>query len=149
MAFQVPISRINQIMQFTGGMGETGETYIVGQDLLMRSDSRFSDTTTILRTLVDTETARRALGGEKGVHMADDYRGIPSLSAFAPFEFEGLRWAVVAEIDEQELRRRAFRPRRLLASAFLGLATIAALTALVLTFLMSRAERPKPWTAED
>ena len=62
-------------MRFTGGMGEAGETYIVGEDLLMRSDSRFSDTTTILRTGVDSETVRRALAGETGVYMAEDYSG--------------------------------------------------------------------------
>ncbi len=145
LAFQVPVNRINEIMQFTGGMGETGETYIVGQDLLMRSDSRFADSSTILRTSVDTETARRGLAGETGVDVVDDYQGVPVLSAYGPLEFEGLHWAVMAEIDEQEVRRRAREPRRLLATAFLGLAAISAIAALFITYLMGRAEKPEPW----
>ncbi len=148
LAFQVPMNRINEIMQFTGGMGETGETYIVGEDLLMRSDSRFADTTTILRTSVDTETARRALAAETGVDVSEDYRGVPSLSAFGGLEFEGLRWAVMAEIDEQEVRRRALEPRRLLATAFLSLAAISAVAALFITYMMGRAEKPEPWRKE-
>lgn len=146
MAFQVAVDRIDAILQFTGGMGETGETYIVGHDFLMRSDSRFSDTTTILRVLVDTETVRRALAGEKGVDVTEDYRGVKVLSAFGPLDFEGVRWAVMAEVDEQEVRRRALEPKRLLASLFFGLATITALAALLYTYLLSRAERPEPWT---
>ena len=42
LAFQMPIERLNTLMQQSAGLGETGETYIVGGDLLMRSDSRFS-----------------------------------------------------------------------------------------------------------
>ncbi len=148
MALQVPVGRINEIMQFTGGMGETGETYIVGEDRMMRSDSRFSDTTTILRTRVDSETVGRAFAGETGVDMTEDYRGVPVLSAFGLLDFEGVKWAVMAEVDEQEVRRLALEPRRLLARVFFGLATIAALAALLYTYLVSRAERPEPWTTE-
>ena len=39
VAFQVPINKINNIMLRRDGMGRTGETYLVGQDGLMRCDS--------------------------------------------------------------------------------------------------------------
>jgi methyl-accepting chemotaxis protein len=146
LALQVPLNRINMIMQFTGGMGDTGETYIVGEDRLMRSDSRFSDTTTILKTRVETEATRRALAGETGVDIVVDYRGVPVLSAYGPLEFEGVRWAVIAEIDEAEIKQRALEPRRLLASVLFGTAAIAAVAGLVLTYMMGRAERPESWT---
>ena len=35
-----------------------GETYLVGSDHLMRSDSRFSEESTILNTKVDGETVK-------------------------------------------------------------------------------------------
>ena len=38
-ALQIPLDKINKIMLLREGMGETGESYLVGQDLLMRSDS--------------------------------------------------------------------------------------------------------------
>ncbi len=55
-AFQVSLKEINGIMMTRDGLGKTGETYLVGQDQLMRSDSfldpehhtvaaSFSDTT--------------------------------------------------------------------------------------------------------
>ena len=103
LVMQVPIDPIRDIMQFTGGMGSTGETYLVGEDLLMRSDSRFSHESTILRVKVDTDTAVQALKGEQGVEFTDDYRGIEVLSAYGPMQLDGFRWAVMAEIDRAEV----------------------------------------------
>ena len=104
LAFQMPIDRINNVMQQRAGMGETGETYIVGKDHLMRSDSRFSKDSTILKTKVDTATVRDGLAGKKpGVRVIPDYRGIPVYSAYNFIDFNGVRWAVMAEKDEAEV----------------------------------------------
>ncbi len=105
LVFQMPIARINGVMQVAAGMGESGETYLVGDDFLMRSDSRFSDESTILKTKVDGETVRLALAGKEGVQIVPDYRGIPVVSAYGPIDFHGVRWAVLAEIDEAEVQK--------------------------------------------
>jgi len=63
LVFQMPIGRINAIMNEASGMGVTGETMIVGADRLMRSDSRFSDTSTILIRKVESEAVAAALVG--------------------------------------------------------------------------------------
>ncbi len=102
LVFQMPISRINALMQDATGLGESGESYIVGQDFLMRSDSRFSDESTILQRSVDTEPARLALKGEKGAVVAPDYRGVDVKSIYGPLEFMNIRWAILSEIDEAE-----------------------------------------------
>jgi methyl-accepting chemotaxis protein len=102
LVFQMPINRINAVMQISAGMGESGETYIVGADKLMRSDSRFSEESTILKTEVDGETVRLALAGKTGAQMVDDYRGISVLSGYGPIKFQGVTWAILAEIDTDE-----------------------------------------------
>ena len=48
-----------------------------------------------------------ALDGHTGVQVVDDYRGIPVVSAYTPFFYEGLEWAVLAEVDESEAVERA------------------------------------------
>jgi len=103
LVFQMPIDRINQVMQVSEGMGESGETYIVGSDRMMRSDSRFSEESTILKTRVPGTTVDLALQGKSGVQFVDDYRGISVLSAYQPVEFLGAKWAILAEIDEAEI----------------------------------------------
>lgn len=39
IAFQIPIDNIDAIMRESTGLGATGETYLVGADLVMRSNS--------------------------------------------------------------------------------------------------------------
>ena len=70
LIFQMPVARINAVMQRTEGMGESGETYIVGADYTMRSDSRFrkeGDPSSILAQVVKTPTVEAGLKGEAGV----------------------------------------------------------------------------------
>jgi len=126
LAFQMPVGRLDHIMQVSAGMGDSGETYLVGPDLLMRSDSRFSDESTILRTKVDTEPVRAALAGESGVMRTDDYRGVPVVSAFAPLDAAALPWAVLAEKDLAEVLAPANRAGLRLILVVLGVCAVTA-----------------------
>jgi methyl-accepting chemotaxis protein len=130
LAFQMPIDRINQVMQASAGMGETGETYLVGTDLLMRSDSRFSSGSTILSSTVDSETVRAALDGRTGVGEIVDYRGIPVLSVFRNFDFQGVRWAVIGEIDVAEMMGPVQSMRNTAIGVGLGVMAVVTLLGL-------------------
>jgi methyl-accepting chemotaxis protein len=95
--------RINEMMAQRSGLGETGETYLVGQDLLMRSDSRFVPESVVLRKQVDTVAVREALAGQANCKIIRDYRNKKVLSVYAPLDIsEGIRWALIAEIDKSE-----------------------------------------------
>ncbi|HSV29451.1 MAG TPA: methyl-accepting chemotaxis protein, partial [Candidatus Omnitrophota bacterium] len=131
LAFQMPIDRLNKVMQVSAGMGESGETYIVGSDRLMRSDSRFAKESTILKTKVDNASVERALAGDSGIHALADYRGVQVFSAFAPLEFMGVRWAMLAEIDEAEVLAPVARTGFLMMIAGLVVAVVVAVTGLL------------------
>ncbi|MGM0370629.1 MAG: methyl-accepting chemotaxis protein, partial [Bacillota bacterium] len=103
VALQVPTDEINTLMKENTGLGESGETYLVGSDKLMRSDSRFSEKSTILDRKVDTEAVAEALNGRSGVEVGEDYRGTNVFSAYTPLDMHGLEWAMLAEIDEAEV----------------------------------------------
>ena len=116
-------------------MGKTGETFIVGPDDLMRSDSRLflEDPEAYKRDVVEagtppdvaeeairqhgttlvqpvaTEATKLAQRGQRGTLIADDYLGQETLQAYAPADIPGLRWKVIAKIDTSE----AFAPVRL------------------------------------
>ena len=112
VALQLPLDAINGIMQQREGMGKTGETYLVGPDKLMRSDSFLDPTGHSVqasfanpsRGNVDTEAAREALSGKSDARIIKDYNGNPVLSAYTPLKIGDITWAIIAEIDESEVQ---------------------------------------------
>jgi len=118
LIYQMPVDRINKIMQNPAGMGRTGQSYIVGIDKLMRSDSRFhkkGEQSTILRQKVDTEHVGKAFKGEDGIMVSTSYRGNEVLAAYGPLEFLGVKWAVLAEIAMEEIDEPVIAMRNNLA----------------------------------
>lgn len=160
LAFQASSLELNNIMTSRArweevGLGKSGETYIVGPDYLMRSDSRFlveapddffkslkaygiSNAqierirklgSTILTQEVKTEAVEAALEGETGTRIIDDYRGIPVLSAYAPLQADH-NWVLLAEIDESEAFApiQTFQKRVLITTVIIvGVITLAAM----------------------
>ncbi len=55
LAFQFPIYQIDKIMQTEIGLGQTAETYLMGPDLKMRSNSILKKEKTVLRNVIETE----------------------------------------------------------------------------------------------
>ncbi len=101
IVFQMPIGTMNALLQQTEGLGETGESYLVGSDLLMRSDSRFKKETTILAEKIDNESVRQALQGTPG-YMTSQRDGLPHKSAYRPFEIGNSKWALIVDQEERE-----------------------------------------------
>ncbi len=134
VALQISIDAINGIMQQRDGMGETGETYLVGPDKLMRSDSFLDPKNHSVEGSfanpgagsVNTEGATKALAGDDDKKIIEDYNGNPVLSAFGPVKIGDVSWALLTEIDEAEIRKP-------INSLLYGIAT----TALVLTVIVA------------
>ncbi len=135
VALQLPLRQINAIMQERSGLGESGETYLIGQDNLMRSDSRFSDEPTVLKQQIATPTAKAGLEGKTGAEIVLDYRGVPVLSAHAPVKMAGMEWCVLAEIDEDE----AFAAVHTLQSEILVIAGVMAAIVALIGWLFARS----------
>ena len=172
LALQFPISKINKLMTVDGrweasGMGKTGETFIVGPDDLMRSNSRLfiEDPEAYERDVVDagtppdvaesairqhgttlvqpvaTDATKLAQQGQRGTLIADDYLGHETLQAYAPADIPGFRWGVVAKIDTSE----AFAPvtafTRTLVLSTVGIIFVVCIAAMLLARLFVRPIR--------
>jgi len=133
VALQISLDQVNGMMQERTGLGETGETYIVGSDYLMRSDSRFSAESTILKQKVETDSVKAGLEDKDGTMVMKDYRGTMVLSSYLPAEIEGLDWVVIAEIEEAEAFASTIAIRNVLAIMVLIINVIATVLGVVVS----------------
>ncbi|WP_162052169.1 adenylate/guanylate cyclase domain-containing protein [Gloeothece verrucosa] len=137
LVFQLPIEKINGIMTSSGqweqtGLGQTGETYLVGPDNLLRSLPRqFVENpnqyyqalekngldnntierirrlnTPILVQKIESSALEQAITGKKGTAIYQDYRGIPVLAAYQPIQVGDFNWGLIAQMSADE----AFAP---------------------------------------
>lgn len=110
------------------GLGKSGETYLVADDTSMRSNTRaLSDDpqayfAALKKSGVDQNTissikkkqssiglqhvksivSQSALKGKTGFDHSVNYLDIPVLSAYAPFNIQGVKWAILAETNTEE-----------------------------------------------
>ena len=104
IALQISPSTIDEIMLENvpeDGMGQSGESYLVGPELLMRSQSRFIDSS-LMKTRVETPAVLDALKDGQGTLRIPDYRGVDVLNSHSPLDIPGLNWVIMAEIDYRE-----------------------------------------------
>ncbi len=114
VGLQLPLDAINSIMQQRDGMGSSGETYLVGADHYMRSDSFLDSTNFAVKAsftqgnLAKSVMIDGALKGETNTIIGSDYTvgktGVDNivLSAYTPVKVFGTTWAMIAEIDKAE-----------------------------------------------
>ena len=172
LVLQFPIDNFNKVL--TGnfnwaheGMGETGETYLVGPDKTMRSRSRFmyenpkefvkllresSVPSSVVNQIekqgnvicampVGSASVEAAFHGKHGIMVVDDYRGEETLSAYGPLELDSLRWAVITEKDLAEVEAPIHELGRTVLIVASGMALAVALLALMFSHLLTRPLR--------
>lgn len=166
MAIQVPVNEINSVMTEEGnweedGLGETGETFLVGSDKLMRSDSRllieapeeYLETvdedvpadaiariqalgTSVLNQPANGDAVEQAFAGQSGIaDNVESYLGRQVISAYAPLDIRGVDWAIISEIDQSEI----FQPITTFAQRVLIAATGLVFVITLLSLWLAKA----------
>lgn len=130
---QENFDRIQEILFEITGMGNTGESYITGNDFFMRSASRFYPDKPPLTIKVDTEAAKFALADSTGPTLIRDYRGIDVLSAYRQISTPDLQWVIMSEIDFEEAMQPIIRLRNNLAGVTVALIIVTMLITIVLS----------------
>ena len=147
LAFQFPIDRLNNIMLEREGMGETGETYLVGEDGLMRSDSYLNpEERSVAASFANPETGsvktaavQQALAGNSGEAVIENYRGQPVFSAFRAITVGGLNWALLAEVDQGEALAPVYK---LLWMAVIAISIVVVVVLGVAVWTANRIMKP-------
>ena len=163
LAFQLPTKQINEITNYGNkwkdyGLGNTGEVVLVGQDFLMRSNTRFLQenpekflqvvtangmsedvakkiryfkTTTLLMP-ARSKGIEQAVRGKTVLFRNKDYRGIEVLGSTGPIEFAGLQWVISAKIEVSEAFASIAKFQR---QVFLSAVLIMVLVTLISTLI--------------
>ncbi len=157
LIFQLPVDRLNNVMTHNQawaqtGFGDTGETYLVGADLLMRSDARgllaakdeyirhqraaglnpataaaiALKNTTIGLLAQQTPPVKLAVAGKAGVGPFTSTDGSTLISAYKPLHIHGLHWVIISEMSAAE----ALQPVAVLKQSILHNALLACIGAL-------------------
>lgn len=161
LVVRIPVDQINTIMTSDGnwaseGLGDTGETYLVGSDGRMRSVSRFFlespseyfaaveaahsisssdlesvnalETTVVFQKAADLDILEEVAAGMDEFFETKNYMGREAYSAYDPLDIEQLDWFATVEAEQSEVSAPLvdFRRRNLV---------VVSLTVLVISFV--------------
>ncbi len=130
LVVELPIDALNNLTTAdqdwpSVGLGDTGETYVVGDDHLLRSESRTwiedpdrylersaSERADLIAALgspvliqeVETRAVDKALDGNRFSGRSDNYLGDSRLSVSTPIDIAGVNWVAVSDIALDEAR---------------------------------------------
>jgi len=138
VALQIAAEQIDAIMQNQSGARESSQSYLVGSDYLMRSDTAEVQESSILKQSVNTENAEECFFSyQESVVASKDYRGVAILGTHVFIPEVG--WCLLTEISQAE----AFAPLNQLRWFYLlvGLALLL-ISYLVATWLSNKISRP-------
>lgn len=140
IAYQMPIDRINGALSSYEGLGTTGESYLVGQDKLFRSDSRFIEKgqTSILKSRDETPAVLAALAGKSGLEVVNDISGSHFYKVYTPIQIEGTHWALITKQAQSEVLAPLYSMIRYIVIGALSVVVVMAFLGLLLSQSITR-----------
>jgi methyl-accepting chemotaxis protein len=99
IVFEISSSKINDFLGNTKEFGETGVLYIVGSDMKLRNQPQgVPDNQEFHST-----QSKRAISGETGSIFSTGLNASEVFSSYTPFQYDDLKWGIVAEINKSEI----------------------------------------------
>lgn len=170
LIFKLSSSKMNQIITYKNdwvknGLEKTGETFLVGKDGLMRSNSRLLNedaeqynnllknqnieqqsleaikhhNTSILLHPISTPAVDAALAGNEGTVRYQKYTGHEVISSYSPIKIFNNEWAIISEMNYKEATYAATVLSEKLTYSSIITALIVIVTSIIATLLFSRS----------
>ncbi|HEY4199000.1 MAG TPA: methyl-accepting chemotaxis protein [Devosiaceae bacterium] len=137
MAMEISVEGLSANVSSAKGLGATGEVVIVGADGLLRSNSKFSTTPTVLTTKFDAQpiqdAAKRRVARGPGV-----YNGQESMIDAAPFVYHGVQWVIAAVQSQDEVMGPVNDMRNAMLAIGGVLLALAAITGIFISRSLSK-----------
>ena len=136
IAFQAPVDKINQIVEDKAIL-PYGQAYLVGADGLLRSDAQLTlddagkpdnGASDILKREVKNEAFTAAIQGKSGFVETHNFLGERVVSAYAPLDILGTKWALIVDEDYEHAMKPSYDVRN--TGILLVLASVALMSLL-------------------
>ncbi len=139
IALELSIDKITEIMQEDLSLDKKYDLYIVGNDYLMRSDSKHDSEFSAFRRKIKSESVELGLQHKSGTHIINNHRDVPVLSYYSELGLKSnfgtdFDWVVIAEVDKQE----AFTEASILREKIIIVGLIIAFIVVFLALFFSR-----------
>ncbi|MCP4687823.1 MAG: response regulator [Desulfobacterales bacterium] len=142
IALQLSITPINAIMQADSGLGRTAETYLVGPDFSLRSESVLDKEKALIGEKIRTRQTQRMEEGARDGRAKETrgrdafaYKGLhgqPVLGIHQEFMIRDVKFAVIAEIEKEEALAQVIGLGRLMLFTWGGSFVLAVLFAFIM-----------------
>ena len=108
LAVKLSVKEINNILHNNAGMSKTSDTYIVGQNKLLRNDMLINSQQTIVSSyktnhILDNAGVNAGLEGKSGFVEIDSLLGYETLTSYTPLEVHGIKWVLLSEVAMGEI----------------------------------------------
>lgn len=121
LVFQMPLGTINTIMSDRSGLGQTGESYLIGADKRLRSDVHNNKEMNIFNSfnkekLINSENIKNAIDFNSGENYTLNYDNHEVLASYRKISYSKLPWIIFTEISKKEafLEANKLRQRSIL-----------------------------------
>lgn len=141
LTLRIGPEKIDRLMATGAAHGTTGDAFVIGRDLVMRSNARLTPNS-ILKQKVDNSSSRAIFEGKSGTGVINDYRGIKVLESWAGVGLNELAllganfdWGVKTKMDFRE----AFRSVSSLGLEVILIAIGIGIAAALVAFFLARS----------
>jgi len=142
LAFQMPVEKLNTLMQPDAELPEQTEMHLIGTDKLLRNNPRGTDLSVVLQQKLETPDAALVLEGKQGYTIFTDEKGHDVISVYHPYEFQDVKYGVTMHYPMSEITGPIMRSLTITI-----LAALAAVALIALISLMFARSLTKPITA--
>ncbi|MEL1241507.1 sensor histidine kinase [Flavobacterium flavipallidum] len=125
-------NKIKKILLERTGMGDSGESYLVGEDFRMRSQSRFFPNKIPYTITVKTKGVSNAFKSFDGRGVFKDYRGIDVYSVYSLIKVHHLKLVILSEMDVDEVTVPLQELKERLIGLTIGIFLLAVMLSLFL-----------------
>lgn len=110
LIIQFPLDRISEVAASRDGLGQKGQTLLVGSDLKLRANAFRQKEFTVKENFkpdskisVESPALLRARDGKSGVMTSASYDGLATLTYYQPIQIKDITWYMAVELDESEV----------------------------------------------